>query len=315
MHKVPIFIVGINPRSGTNYLYQLIALHPDCVHSRHYGEDFFLFASDKYLEFYDVVTKHWSPDWKNDNEVFRRALELGLLNYLNPGNGPAAAKYMVTKTPSAINSKNYLEMFSEGYMIVITRKGQDLVESFMKTFSSRFEDAVRGWKRGAAAIHDVMNDPKLMKSGRVLVIKYEDLYQKNTEVMTQILDFLKLDKSKFDFDKSANFDVIGSSTFKGNSEKVTWDPIPKTKTFNPLGRFSHWSRFRHYRYNWMAGKYSKEFGYELYFDSKDPIYYIYNILLTTYDFFHRSVRRTMIILKSFSRGKNARRDAFNIKIN
>lgn len=313
MHKIPVFIVGINPRSGTNYLHQLIALHPDCIVTKHHGEDFILYASDKYLEFYDIVTKHWSDDWKNDNQSFKKSLESGLLNYLDPGTG--TAKYMVTKTPSAINSNNYLDMFSEGYMIVITRKGQDLVESFMKTFNSRFEDAVRGWKRGAEAIHKVMNDPKLMNSERVIVIKYEDLYQNNTEVMTRILDFLKLDKSKFDFDKSANFDVIGSSTFKGDSKKVTWDPIPKTKTFNPLGRFSHWSRFRHYRFNWMAGKYSKELGYELYFDSKDPLYYIYNTFLTPYDFIHRTVRRMLIIVRSLKKGKGARRDAFDIKLN
>lgn len=312
MPKTPVFIIGINPRSGTNYLYQLLALHPDCVHSKHYGEDFFLFGADKYLEFYEKVTRFWNPAWKNDKAVFKRSLEMGLLNYLNPGGSPA--RYMVTKTPSAANAKLFTEVFSEGYMIIITRKGQDLVESFMKTFNSRFEDAVRGWKRGAVSIHDVINDKAIMDSGRVLMIKYEDLYQHNEEVMKKILTFLKLDLSTFDFSKSQNFDVIGSSTFKGNSEKVTWNPIPKDSTFNPLGRFSHWGRFKHYRFNWMAGKYAKEFGYELYYDSKDPLYFLYNITLSTYDFFHRSIRRVYIILKALGKSKSEWNKAMEIRV-
>jgi hypothetical protein len=296
MYKIPIVIVGINPRSGTNYLYQLLALHPNCVGSKHHGEDYLLYGSDKYLDFYRTVTMHWYPHWKNSHLDFKRALEVGLLNYLDSGTGEA--KYMITKTPSAINSRNFLDVFSEGYMIIITRRGQDLVESFTKSFHARFEDAVRGWKKGAAAVHEVINNPEIMNSGRVIVIKYEDLYQKNGEVMTQILDFLKLDKTQFDFDKSEKLDVMGSSIFKGDSGKVTWNPIPKDETFNPLIRSSHWGRFKHYRYNWIAGKYSQELGYELYYNSKNPIYCIYNILLTMYDFLFRLAKRIFSPLKT-----------------
>jgi hypothetical protein len=296
MTKAPVFIIGINPRSGTNYLYQILALHPDCVHSKHYGEDFILYGIENYIKFYKTVTSKWVPTWNNNKEEFKKSLEIGLMSYLDPGG--AESKYVITKTPHPQNAELFLEAFSKGYMIIITRKGQDLVQSFMTTFNSRFDDATRGWKRGAESIHNVINDKKLMDSGRIIVIKYEDLYQKNEETMVKLLNFLNLDISKYDFQKSKNFDVIGSSTFKGNSEKATWDPIPKNESFNPLGRFKDWSILRHYRYNWMAGKLSKEFGYELYHETKNPFYYIYNIVVSIYDFFVRMIRRLFLTPKS-----------------
>lgn len=297
MTKIPVFIIGINPRSGTNYLYQILALHPDCVQSKHYGEDFIIYGIEKYLEFYKIVTNKWAQDWNNDTSEFKKSLEFGLLNYLDPGGSDA--KYVITKTPHPDNSELFLEAFSEGYMIIITRKGQDLVQSFIKTFNSRFDDATRGWTRGAECIHKVITNKKLMDSGRVITIKYEDLYQNNEETMIKLLNFLKLDITKYDFQKSKNFDVIGSSTFKGTSEKATWTPIPKNESFNPLGRFKHWSKFRHYRFNFMAGKLSTELGYELYHNSKNPVYYAYNFVLSIYDFIFRVVRKLAMKIKSY----------------
>ncbi|MBL0343191.1 MAG: sulfotransferase [Bacteroidetes bacterium] len=302
MPKIPIFIIGINPRSGTNYLHQLLALHPDCDYAKHYGEDFILYHADKIVDYYQSVTYHWNPEWGNDKMVFRKALESGLISYLDPGN--TTAKYLVTKTPHPENAKLFLEVFSKGYMIIIVRRGQDLVESYIKTFNKRFADSVRGWKLGATNVLDVINDKQIMDSGRVICIKYEDLYTKNEEVMSNLFDFLKMDKSKFDFEKSQNFHVIGSSSYKGNSEKVTWEPIPKNDTFNPLGRFSNWTKFKHFRFNKLAGKNSKALGYELYHESSNPIFLVRHLMLLTYDFFFRIYRRTKMEVNGSIKSKS-----------
>jgi hypothetical protein len=311
MSKIPIFIIGINPRSGTNYLYNLLGLHPQCVLSNHYGEDFIISGIHKYLEFYEAVTYRWKKEWNNNRADFKKALEAGIIKYLDPPH--SRARYMVSKTPDPANAPLFLKAFSKGYMIIITRKGQDLVESYTTTFNRRFEDAIRGWCRGARSIYQIMNDEAMMNSGRVAIIKYEDLYQKNEQVMSKLLDLLHLDKSQYDFQKSQNFDVIGSSTFRGNSDVVTWDPVPKDKTFNPLNRFAGWSRWKHYRFNFLAGKYSKALGYELYYDSNGPVYYIYNWILTAYNFFYRLIRRSGIILKAFGKNKRELKRALQVE--
>ncbi len=312
MSKIPVFIVGINPRSGTNYLYQLLASHPECVMSNHHGEDFILNGIDKYLEFYDKVTYRWKKEWYNDREDLRKALESGINKYLDPVSSPA--KLMITKTPDPTNAPLFLKAFTQGYLIVITRNGQDLVESYTTSFNRRFEDVVRGWVRGARIIDTIKKDPEMLNSGRVIFLKYEDLYQHNKQEMTRLMEFLQLDVAKYDFVKSQNFDVIGSSTFKGESAEVTWVPIPKDPTFNPLNRFEGWSKFKHYRFNWLAGKYSKAMGYQLYFETRSPLYYIYNIALTLYNLIFRIGRRTQIIINAFGKSNTELKRAFDVQV-
>jgi hypothetical protein len=312
MYKTPIFIIGINPRSGTNYLYNLLGTHPDCVFSNHFGEDFILSGAHKYLDFIETVTHKWRSDWNNNKADFKSAMESGILRYLDPVGSPA--RYMISKTPDPSFANLFLQIFSKGYLILITRNGQDLVESFTQTFNSRFEDSVRGWVRGARWIDKIIGNETMMKSGRVILIRYEDLYQKNEEVMSKLLEFLHLDKSKYDFERSRNFDVIGSSVYTGNSGVVTWDPIPKNDTFNPIKRFEHWGILKHYRFNWLAGRYSKEFGYTLYHETHNPFYYIYNILLTAYSFLFRFMRRTGIIMKAFGKNRKELKRALQVEL-
>jgi hypothetical protein len=60
----PIFIHGILPRSGTNYLWDLLLLHPDAsppvVPVR---EDLFLNHSDHLIAFTSAVQSSWDPAW------------------------------------------------------------------------------------------------------------------------------------------------------------------------------------------------------------------------------------------------------------
>jgi len=311
MSKIPIFIVGISPRSGTNYLYNLLALHPECTFSNHYGEDFIINGLDKYLNFYEKVTYQWKKDWNNNRADFRKALEQGLLEYLTPVD--SNARYMITKTPNPTNTDLFLRVFSQGFLIIITRNGQDLAESYTTSLKGGFEDVVRGWSRGAKWIDKIARDENMMNSGRVAVIKYEDLYLKNELVMSKLLDLLHLDKSKYDFDRSQNFDVIGSSSHVGRS-KDFWEPVPKEKSFNPLNRSAGWGRLKHYRFNWLAGKYSKALGYELFYESKDPVYYIYNIILTIFNFTFRILRRCGIILNALGKNKKELKRALEFEI-
>lgn len=57
-----ILVLGIMPRSGTNYLYDLLLTHADCTASR-VPEDF-LVAQAHWLNGYvEAVHGKWSPRW------------------------------------------------------------------------------------------------------------------------------------------------------------------------------------------------------------------------------------------------------------
>jgi hypothetical protein len=286
---IPVFILGVSPRSGTNYLYELLTLHPDCVKSRHNGEDFIIYNAPKYLDFLRSVTGKWAPEWKNDPQVFRKCLESGILSYVSPES--ASGRYVIMKTPHPNHAERFFEMFSNGYLVLLVRCGQDIAESFSKSFNYRFDDAVRAFSYGAREIASLTGNDQLMKSGRVTLIRYEDLFTRNRETMSALLDFLKLDPNRFDFDKSENFDVIGSSQHKEKQGKVQWDPVKKNTSFNPLKRYAGWSRWKHYRFNWMAGASSRKFGYPLEFEGDTVLYYLFNILVVPYDFIYRILRK------------------------
>jgi hypothetical protein len=44
---------------------------------------------------------------------------------------------------------------------------------------------------------------------------------------------------------------------------IHWNPIEKPADFNPMDRWSNWSRAKHERFNWLAGEYLSRFGYPL----------------------------------------------------
>src|ERR671924_299705 len=60
----PIFIHGIMPRSGTNFLCDLVLLHPDCARALNpVREDLFLDHSDHLVAFANRVRASWDPCW------------------------------------------------------------------------------------------------------------------------------------------------------------------------------------------------------------------------------------------------------------
>ncbi len=288
MIPTPIFILGITPRSGTNYLQELLTLHPECARSSHLGEDFLVQSISGLDRFIEMVTSSWNPSWGNDPGKLRLALGKGIASYLTPQN--CAVRYVVTKTPSCINADRFIDVFFDARVIIIVRKGQDVVESFLKSFPSDFNYATRLWAKGATEVLRVKQNTNLMHSGRVMMIRYEDLYQDNRPTMEKILDFLGLDRTHFDFKKSCECSVIGSSTYRGPSAKLSWARIPKGRDFSPLTRSSHWSRLQHYRFNWIAGECAGRLGYPLEFQSRSLVYFVYNLIVSLIETPKRALR-------------------------
>jgi hypothetical protein len=60
-------------RSGTNFLYDLICLHPDCARVEAIWEDFALARADRLQDYASAVAAAWHGDWDPDGE-HRRAL-------------------------------------------------------------------------------------------------------------------------------------------------------------------------------------------------------------------------------------------------
>lgn len=278
----PIFIAGIMPRSGTNFLYDLLLLHPDCQGGLP-GEDNVLRTVPHLLEFINTLTKSWPPDWDihrvDCRKLLSRCLGYGILDFLAAErNSPedtlheragtqvvklaARKKRLVNKTPSVDHLDSCFELFPEAYLLILIRDGRAIVESGMRSgFGWSFEWATRCWDWSARKVLEY-DDRHAGPSQRHLIVRYEELFQSPENELRRIFDFVQLDPDVFDFETAMQLPVRGSSTFKSGERPDFFNPVVKTSSFKPLDRWKDWTQSQRDRFNWIAGRSLERLGYQ-----------------------------------------------------
>jgi protein-tyrosine sulfotransferase len=275
----PIFILGISQRSGTNFLFDLLRLHPDCGAPSFKWEDFLLHKSDWLVKYVDAVHtgwRRWGADKELESLLYER-LGDGLISVLA---SRAKEKRLVTKTPSVRNLNYFFKLFPRAYLLILVRDGHAVVESRVRTFGESYESAMRRWADGADTILRFRQSAAGAHPNYVLV-RYEDLWNKPEEELRKIFAFVGLDAGKYDFNAAINLPVRGSSTFHGKEEqRYHWKPIEKTADFDPLSHAKHWGRSTHERFNWLAGEKLASLGYgERSYKEKELLWVAWNRIL------------------------------------
>jgi hypothetical protein len=309
-----VFVLGMMPRSGTNYLRNLLCLHPECVASA-ISEDALVENSNMLMKYVAQNYFQWETEGKlpeiQADELLVEGIGQGLLAFLKQARCRAierellpqpvsCPKYMVTKTPSVRNIRNFFRLFPNERLLILVRDGRSLVESINLSFGYRREDSIRNWANAARNIFN--NQKKWEAEGKqFLIVKYEDLYQHTEREMKSIFFFLGLEADKYDFDKALKAPVVGSSVFKREGE-VHWRPVEKTPDFDPIARSAGWTRWQHERFNWLAADELRLFGYEpAEFKQRNPMMILRNY---AWDFFYTVRRRGRKFRKFVSRMLN-----------
>lgn len=291
----PIFILGITPRSGTNFLQDLLVLHPHCQPGLA-GEDFLTAHSDLLLKYVKSVSKEWKPHWKikkyidQPEQLVLQHLGEGLVSFLNLRVGPdvttenetildqSPLKRLVSKTPSVEKLSNFFALFPQVHLIILVRDGRAVVESAKSTFNWNTEVVIHKWANAARTILEFERQTS-HSDYRYLIVRYEDVYQETEKELKRIFSFLDLDPDCYDFEKAANLPVRGSSELRKQG-KVHWNPVERPPDFDPLNRWSDWSQAQRRRFNWIAGEYLVHFGYCQPDELKDSFFWrIWNFIL------------------------------------
>ena len=258
----PIFILGIMPRCGTNFLSNLLILHPDCVPRDTVWEDFTIAHADLLLRYSDRVTRHWDPKWGVSGQTrdeFNHSLGSGLTSFLTLH---SRGHRVVSKTPRVDNLELFFRFFPDAPLLILVRDGRAVLESGIRSFGWNREANLHSLSSAARKIVDFRRDHDA-NVHRYRIVKYEDLWQQPVQEMREILNFLDLAADDYDFDKAAQLPIRGSSDLvHQDEESLHWDPVDKTPDFDPLSRFEHWSPAMHYRYNRVAGKHLEALGYK-----------------------------------------------------
>ena len=257
----PIFVLGILPRCGTNFLSDLLRVHPDCGVPEPVWEDFFTYHADLLVRYADTVFAQWDPRWGVEKTLRNRLCERlgsGLVSFLTE---QAEAKRLVTKTPRVDNLDHFFTMFPDAHLLILVRDGRAVIESGVKTFRWHRENAIQKWAQAARTILDFDRGNKAT-SFKYRIVRYEDLWSNLDEELRRLLLFLDLDAGRYDFEEARHLPVRGSSAVRDQGDDVHWEPVKRRSDFDPMSRWRHWSRAQHERFNWVAGRYLEQLGYQ-----------------------------------------------------
>ena len=266
-----IFILGITQRSGTNYLHDLLALHPDCRPGGVIFEDFLIHYSDPLARYVSTIYDHWSPEWNvlekiGPEEVLFECLGNGLLEFLARQWKSASTELnprqrLLSKTPSVVNLRHFFRFFPHAHLLIVVRDGRAIAESAHRSFNTAYE---RSFQELAAGAREILRFKRVtnQETHPFSIVRYEDLYPDPEPRLRELFPFLGLDPQTFDFDKARNLPVRGSSDVKQTEGQLHWKPVEKKADFNPLNRFAHWPPALHERFAWVVGPYLAELGYE-----------------------------------------------------
>ncbi len=256
-----IFIIGIEHRSGTNFLSDLLALHDDCCRPATIGEDFLLHHAEHLRRYAAGLHESWNPEWRASASQadIGAALGRGLLDVLRQQAHRPAAR-LVTKTPRADRLALYPWIFPDHPLLIIIRDGRSLVESAVRSFGWTYRKAIERWARGARRILEFDRDER-DRDCWYLVVRYEDLVTDLDGELRRILAFLKLSPARYDFDEARALPVRGSSALKSAGQTLHWTPVAKSHDFNPLDRASGWTARQHRQFARKAGYLQELLGY------------------------------------------------------
>ena len=295
--KNPIFILGIMQRSGTNFLQDILCLHPDCG-AGPVREDFLLHYADfiqNYISNLSHTWRGWIDDEEFTNQLYHN-IGNGLVSFLKQQtdekwlNIPLkrepllshifkpSPQRLVSKTPSVENLDCFFKLFPNCQLIIIVRDGRAVAESYVKSFNGYYEIAMCEWAKAAQDILNFIENNQKENKKKYYVVKYEDLCNNNQEELLKIFDFLGLNPDLYSFKEADKSPVRGSSSFRGDDKSMHWKSVKKTTEFNPNSRWSHWNQKLHQRFNWIAGEYLVKFGYEKEYENTNYFWKVWNHL-------------------------------------
>ena len=113
--NAPVLIFGLTPRTGTNYLWDLLRMHPACAGGREpIREDFFVEHAGRLDDFVREVRGRWDPAWTSTVDEgtvaeLHAALGAGLLTFLRTDD----ERRLVTKNPQRHRHRAGVRLLSD----------------------------------------------------------------------------------------------------------------------------------------------------------------------------------------------------------
>ena len=282
-----VFIHGILPRSGTNFLRDILLFHKDLTDCPDKVWEFpHLRFAGKIVEYEKIMASSKNLPGIEEGTLLP-LFGNALIDYLTVD--LPKDKRLVIKEPSVENISLVYKFFPKSYVIILVRDGRDISASSMRTNFAKppkfifsrpstyryvfhghpLKTLSRGWHEASNTIIEFTENIKKSEfEKRCIVVKFEDLVQgiknESKSIFQKIFHSIGCDDGYCDWNGLFNIKVRGSS-FVGITKDGTlnWSESQiKTAEFNPIGRWKFWTKKEINIYETIAGDSLRYWGYK-----------------------------------------------------
>ncbi|BBC70961.1 sulfotransferase family protein [Altererythrobacter sp. B11] len=262
--KQLLFVFGLMPRSGTNFLYEMM-LHISQVERPGIAFDELPIlawpqAFDGPLE----LINHYHPP---SAQAFDRLSWLafaaaGLRNRLLDM-APEGSMTLI-KEPHFYGIDLFPLVFPQDRAVLVVRDGRYIVDSFRRSFtknpwSRSFEDLCVEFREAAQAVERFRSGPY---GDRMMIARYEDVNADRRGYAEKILAWLGREPRAGDLDGLDDMPIYGSSVRSvGQGGGVDWTPV-KDKAYNPATRAIEWTSAQRKMFEAICGEANRRLGYD-----------------------------------------------------
>lgn len=276
MRTGDVFVHGVLPRSGTNYLSRVLRCHPDLAASpRSMWEFPHLRKSGPLLSYARSMARSPKLPELAEDDVLRMMGDAWLA-WASEGLGDGSR--LVLKDPSVRNLERFFRFFPRSFLLVLMRDGRDVAcsslrsgfaaprrfhalrpRTYRRIFVSRIGELAQRWTAASAEIRAFLETPEA--SARARLVRFEDLVRHPEREVVAILEFLGLPAERFRWDAFAELGVRGSSFLGDREGGVDWSER-RPEAFDPVGRWRAWSARDIRRFGTVASAELAHWGYE-----------------------------------------------------
>jgi protein-tyrosine sulfotransferase len=263
-YRPALFVNGVLPRSGTNFIANALALHPTIAA---FPRQIFEFPLLEIAPGARALRHEWLAHYPANEALVHRH---ELFAYLAAGwladlQADAPDRHLLFKSPHVRQVALFRAAFPEDRLILCLRDGRDVIASTLASFQKRrvtgksFRQLVHEWRLATEAV--LACAPGGPHAHRhTVVVRFEDMVAGQEAEMRRILAATGLDPAAYPFDRLAQLPVFGSSSAKPSGQ-WQWQRCKRDATFNPVGRFENWPEGRKRAFHHLAGDTLRRAGY------------------------------------------------------
>jgi protein-tyrosine sulfotransferase len=272
-----VFVHGVLPRSGTNYLARALRCHPALSASpRRIWEFPHLRNSDPLVTYARAMARAPKLPGLEEDDVLALVGD-AWLEWASAG--IPAGQRIVLKEPSVRNLDRFPRFFPRSQLIVLMRDGRDIACSSLRTsfakppgfhilhprtyrraFRGPIEELASRWRDASRGVRAFLETPEAAERARV--VRFEDLVREPEAQIRGILEFLHLPHEDFAWSALAAIGVRGSSFVGEPAEGLDWSgEEAASEGFDPVGRWRSWTRSEARRFHAVAAEELAHWGY------------------------------------------------------